>query len=341
MALNYSGPSWYAAPSTALIDQRESIDGSRRTCQEGSCDMSRKENEVTRSGQIACLLGAVAPKAPRAEKSSTAAAKADVTFRFHLPRASSAHLPAADFNFFAQDYSLSLSLNQPESRQTISPAAVTKLTTAFDVETNAHSTRMDATMDHSHCHLEQGVPLTSDAVPQPNGIPPSTDNAKAQLEVWANKYRGATVADLDLAPALSTSPSTSLEEAMLSASSHDYSHLTVLSENTRSLVGYLSVSKLKTLFESRQLQPSDPVEKAMVGFQRRGRNTYKVITMETELWELEGFFENLGEYATGSKQDFAVVTDGGRKFVLGVVTRDDLVEFVKRRPSLGGFQPIP
>ncbi len=57
--------------------------------------------------------------------------------------------------------------------------------------------------------------------------------------------------------------------------------------------------------------------------------------METELWELEGFFEGVGELGNGSgeKQDFAVVTDGSRKFVLGVVTRGDLEEFVRRRPA--------
>ena len=183
--------------------------------------------------------------------------------------------------------------------------------------------------------LEQGVPLGQTIVPQANGIPPSQDDVKARLDAWANKYRGATVADLDLPPALSTSPTTSLEEAMLSASSHDYSHLTVLSDETRSLLGYLAISRLKTLFESRQLLPSDPVSKAMVKFQRRGNKKYQVITMETELWELEGFFENIGDLATGMRQDFAVVTDGGRKFVLGVVTKSDLQEFVRRRPSLG------
>ena len=107
----------------------------------------------------------------------------------------------------------------------------------------------------------------------------------------------------------------------------------VLSDNTRSLVGYLSVAKMKHLFESGQLQPSDPVSKAMVKFQRNTGNKYQVITMETELYELEGFFENIGPFATSSKQDFAVVTDGGRKFVLGVVTKTDLEEFVKRRPA--------
>jgi hypothetical protein len=55
--------------------------------------------------------------------------------------------------------------------------------------------------------------------------------------------------------------------------------------------------------------------------------------METELWELEGFFEGIGDLGNGEKQDFAVVTDAGRKFVLGVVTRGDLEEFVKRRPA--------
>jgi CBS domain-containing protein len=186
--------------------------------------------------------------------------------------------------------------------------------------------------------LEAGVPLGPTVVPQANGLPPEPPpdtDAKDQLDVWANKYRGATVADLDLPPALSTSPSTSLEEAMLSASSHDYSHLTVLSENTRSLQGYLPISRLKSLFESKQLLPSDPVSKAMVKFQRRSERKYQVITMETELWELEGFFENIGPLAIGTQQEFAVVTDGGRKFVLGVVTKGDLQEFVRRRPSMG------
>ena len=158
-------------------------------------------------------------------------------------------------------------------------------------------------------------------------------NDSALLSSWANKYRGATVADLDLPPALSTSPDTSLDSALLSASSHDYTHLTVLSSTTRALLGYLPIPRLRTLLETRQLQPSDPVSKAMVRFQRNKGRTYRVITMETELWELEGFFEGIGDLGNGEKQDFAVVTDAGRKFVLGVVTRSDLEEFVRRRPA--------
>jgi hypothetical protein len=69
----------------------------------------------------------------------------------------------------------------------------------------------------------------------------------------------------------------------------------------------------------------------MTRFQRRGR-TYRVITMETPLEELEGFFRG-GVVEGPWKQDFAVVTDGNRRFVLGVATVQDLEEFVKRRPA--------
>jgi CBS domain-containing protein len=72
------------------------------------------------------------------------------------------------------------------------------------------------------------------------------------------------------------------------------------------------------------------VEKAMMKFRRKGKK-YSIITTETELAELEAFFN--GGPDGKSPQDFAVVTDGGRKFVLGVVTRSDLEEFVKRRPG--------
>jgi len=52
--------------------------------------------------------------------------------------------------------------------------------------------------------------------------------------------------------------------------------------------------------------------------------------MATPLEELEAFF---GGGVTGQKQDFAVITDERRRFVLGVATAQDLEEFVKRRPA--------
>lgn len=68
----------------------------------------------------------------------------------------------------------------------------------------------------------------------------------------------------------------------------------------------------------------------MIKFQRKGRK-YHLITMETPLEELEAFFA--GDISGGEPQDFAVVTDPARRFVLGVATRADLEEFVRRRPA--------
>jgi hypothetical protein len=66
----------------------------------------------------------------------------------------------------------------------------------------------------------------------------------------------------------------------------------------------------------------------MLKFRRKGTR-YKVITTETPLEELEQFFRG-GVDGSGA-QEFAVVTDASRKFVLGVATQSDLENFMKRR----------
>ncbi|EMC95161.1 hypothetical protein BAUCODRAFT_123630 [Baudoinia panamericana UAMH 10762] len=164
---------------------------------------------------------------------------------------------------------------------------------------------------------------------------PSNHSTKAGTSPWANKYRGATVEDLDPPPALSTTPLASISSALMSAFERDYTHLTVLDSNTKALLGYISTPRLRQLLETGQVKESDPVEKAMVKFKRKGKK-YRLITLETRLEELEAFFEgNLdgGDGKVGEKQDFAVVTDVGRRFVMGVVTKEDLAEFVRRRPA--------
>ncbi len=116
----------------------------------------------------------------------------------------------------------------------------------------------------------------------------------------------------------------------MSAFERDYTHLTVVSEDTRALLGYLNIPRLKQLLKEGKVKENDYVEVAMQKF-RRKRKVYKVITMNTPLEELEAFFT--GGVDGGGPQDFAVVTDGSRRFVLGVATKGDLEEFVKRRPA--------
>ncbi|KAI5294038.1 hypothetical protein KEM52_004803 [Ascosphaera acerosa] len=161
------------------------------------------------------------------------------------------------------------------------------------------------------------------------------------------KYRGATVEDLDPPPALSTSPESPIAAALQAAFERDYTHLTVVS-SSRALLGYLSIPRLRELLQQGSVTESDPVAKAMLRFRRKG-SVYTTITMETPLEELERFFDGGAETAEEAadaqtegggktrqgqnRQDFAVVTDRDRKFVLGVATREDLDDFVKRRPT--------
>lgn len=116
----------------------------------------------------------------------------------------------------------------------------------------------------------------------------------------------------------------------MSAFEREYTHLTIVDNDTRALLGYISIPSLQAQLDAGKVQPNDPVRNAMVGFQRKGRK-YKVITMQTPLEELEEFFA--GGQTEGQKQEFAVITDDRRRFVLGVATVGDLEEFVKRRPA--------
>ena len=115
----------------------------------------------------------------------------------------------------------------------------------------------------------------------------------------------------------------------MNAYERDYTHLTVVSSDIRALLGYLNIPRLKEMLKNGNVNENDYVEKAMQKFRRKG-NIYQVITMDTPLEELEAFFDGA---VNGSKQDFAVVTNDTRRFVLGVATKADLEEFVKRRPA--------
>ncbi|KAI9802213.1 MAG: hypothetical protein M1825_002934 [Sarcosagium campestre] len=165
-----------------------------------------------------------------------------------------------------------------------------------------------------------------------NRVPvhPSDHQTLPGLRSIAGILRKATVEDLDPPPALSTSPADSISNALTIAFERDYTHLTVVSQDTRALLGYLSLPRLKHLLDTNVVTPDDPVEKAMQRFNRK-QQVYKVITMNTPLEELEDFFD--GDEDGHGQQDFAVITDGVRRFVLGVATRSDLEEFVRRRPD--------
>lgn len=140
----------------------------------------------------------------------------------------------------------------------------------------------------------------------------------------------AAVEDLQPPAALSLTPSDPISLALTLAFERDYTHLTIVDAETRSLLGYIAIPQLQSLLDSGRVRSEDPISSAMLRFQRKGKE-YKVITMDTPLEELEAFFE--GAATGGQRQEFAVITDDNRRFVLGVATRGDLEDFVKRRPA--------
>ena len=120
----------------------------------------------------------------------------------------------------------------------------------------------------------------------------------------------------------------------MSAFERDYTHLTVVDGETRALLGYIAMPALQAQLDGGRVQPEDPLARAMIRFKRgrrAGGQPYRVITLDTPLEDLEAFFEGVDH--AGQPQEFAVVTDEDRRFVLGVATRADLEEFVKRRPA--------
>lgn len=141
--------------------------------------------------------------------------------------------------------------------------------------------------------------------------------------------------DLEPPSALSIKPNDSISYALMTAFERDYTHLTVVDPQSKALLGYVNIPRLRTLLEQGAVRDTDAVQQAMQRFRRKG-SVYKVITLDTPLEELEDFFAGAvdGEGQTAGAQDFAVVTDAARKFVLGVATKEDLQEFVRRRPSL-------
>ncbi|KAI0428972.1 hypothetical protein F5Y09DRAFT_311671 [Xylaria sp. FL1042] len=162
-------------------------------------------------------------------------------------------------------------------------------------------------------------------------IGPSALSGQPYISKWSSRYRGATVQDLEPPAALSLNPNDPISLALVSAFEREYTHLTIVDSETRGLVGYIAIPSLQAQLDSGAVKPEDPLSRAMVRFQRKGRR-YTIITPDTPLEKLEAFFEGVGD-SHGQKQEFAVVTDEDRRFVLGVATKADLEEFVKRRPA--------
>jgi len=133
-----------------------------------------------------------------------------------------------------------------------------------------------------------------------------------------DKYKGAAVEDLQLPPAFTLPDDEVVGRAFEMAHERDFSYIPILSHKRRPL-GYLDV---KALMQKAGINGQDPVTKHMTRFKRGPSHTYTIITPTTPLDMLETFLKDKDD-------SFAIITDFGRNFVLGVATREDLEKFAK------------
>ncbi|KZO98621.1 hypothetical protein CALVIDRAFT_535239 [Calocera viscosa TUFC12733] len=149
---------------------------------------------------------------------------------------------------------------------------------------------------------------------------PTPTLASHALPMGPEKYRGAVVDDLQLPPAFCLPATAPVSRAITEAYERDFSQIPILSEGRR-VLGYVSVGRLKEGWEKGQVNPDVAIANYTTRFPTTSK-PYRVITPDTPLEDLEDFLR---------VEEFALVTDSERKFVLGVATRSDLENFTSRR----------
>lgn len=175
-------------------------------------------------------------------------------------------------------------------------------------------------------------------------------------------YRGATIEDLDIRPALSITPLTKVEEALELLFENDFTYLPVVHQENKRLLGVLNVEEIRK--GSLQTVSGATVHDYMIWFHHRARarfdqernsskssestedeasdrkrfstkivrptassgKKYKVLTPLSPLEDLAAFF-NDGNF-------FAIITNDRGNFVYGVTTPDDLLRYEQSRPRL-------
>lgn len=175
--------------------------------------------------------------------------------------------------------------------------------------------------------MSNATPSVTAPISGPQSVP--VGQLPAPSASLVAKYRGATVEDLQVPPAISVPRSTSVSSALRVALDHDYSQLPLVSDKNRKLLGYVQKDRLEQQVRSGSSDQS--VASIMTKFSSdaspssssaAAAATYTVITPDTGLAELQVFLQS---------HPFAFITDPGRAFVLGVATQEDLSKYVSRR----------
>ncbi|TPX36247.1 hypothetical protein SmJEL517_g01449 [Synchytrium microbalum] len=134
------------------------------------------------------------------------------------------------------------------------------------------------------------------------------------------RYRGASVEDLQLPSAVCILESSSVGDARTVMIERDFSYLPVINAR-RKMIGFVSLGSVDAHLSSREVQLETPV--SAVAFKTFSRDKeFKLITPSTPLVELDTFFDT---------HPAAFITDEAGEFPLGVCTKLDLIRFLNAR----------
>ncbi|ORX53582.1 cystathionine beta-synthase [Hesseltinella vesiculosa] len=149
---------------------------------------------------------------------------------------------------------------------------------------------------------------------------------KFEAQSFENKakqeYRGATVADLGLAQAVTVDSETTCKEAIDIMEQNGFDQLPVTAGPHHRLRGLVTMGHILSRISSGRAKPSSHVSEVMYQFTNGPKHTFEEITTETPLDQLTRFFE---------KNSSAMVTEKSADNTLKVkhvVTKVDLLKYL-------------
>jgi len=150
------------------------------------------------------------------------------------------------------------------------------------------------------------------------------DSMKQKRQNEEDKWKNATIKELNLPEAITILPTTKCIDAVNILEQHGFDQLPVITENKKP-IGLVTLGNLLSRITKKRVTPEDPVSKVMFNF-ARGKKPYVNITPDTKLADLQKFFEH-------HSSAFVTTGQGDDLVVKSVVTKIDLLHYLMKKSN--------
>jgi len=140
------------------------------------------------------------------------------------------------------------------------------------------------------------------------------ERKKEEVEKWG----GATIKELNLPDAVGVLPETTCKQGLEIMQKGGFDQVPVV-DSKKKMLGLVTVGNLLAKFAKGRANPNDPITNVMFHFNTK--RSFKEITPETKLSDLERFFET-------SSAAFVTVREDNVPVVKKVITKVDLLQFL-------------